>query len=166
MVPLKNPNKWSCLPTAFAIALDVSVESVIKFIGHDGSKITHAGLPEPMCRRGFHPQELIKMCLKQNRSVTRVELYPQAVSSSGVPHSLKLFNTGGVSWFIENLFDSIGVVDCRTAAGLGHAMAYQGMGNYVLIYDPATGKDFEFRSLEDTEQRDRFLVALWRIDTR
>ncbi len=162
MRPLKNPNTWSCLPTAFAIVLEVSLEAVLGIVGHDGSEITHAGLPEPLCRRGFHPQEMIKMCLKDNLSVTPVELYPQAVSKVSITNP-KLFNIGGWDWFSENLFNSVGVVECRTAAGLGHAMAYEGKENHALICDPATEEVFVFHKLSDAQHRDRFLVRLWRI---
>lgn len=162
MKPLKNPNAWSCLPTAFAIALEVSLEAVLGVVGHDGSEITHAGLPEPLCRRGFHPQEMIKMCLQDEMSVTPVELYPQAVSKASITNP-KVFDTGNWRWFSENLFRSKGVIECRTAAGLGHAMAYEGRGDFAIIYDPATEDIFPLLELSDAEYRDRFLVMLWRI---
>lgn len=142
----------------------MGVDAVLGIVGHDGSEVTHAGLPEPLCRRGFHPQEMIKMCLEDGMSVTRVELYPQAQASSGVPHSPKLFDIGAWDWFRENLNNSTGVIECRTAVGTGHAMAYEGRGDHSLICDPATEEVFEFREPSDTEQRDRFLVALWRIE--
>ena len=143
----------------------MSLDAVLGIVGHDGSEITHAGLPEPLNRRGFHPQEMIKMCLEDGMAVTRVELFPQAQASSGVPHSPKRFNTGEWDWFKENLNNSVGVIECRTSAGLGHAMAYEGRGTHALICDPGRNGDvFEFHEPEDTEQRDRFLVALWRIE--
>lgn len=172
----RNPNAWSCLPAAFATALDVPIEAVLGIVGHDGSEITHAGLPEPMNRRGFHPQEFIKMCLEDEMAVTRIELFPTAVpSGQGLAvmqdgESFRYavtpsqFDIGGWKWFRKNIFNSTGVIDCRTAVGTGHAMAYQGMGNHALIYDPANGDEFEFRKPEDTECRGRFLVALWRLD--
>ncbi len=163
MIPLKNPNAWSCLPTAFAIALGVSVEAVIATVGHDGSEITHAGLPEPLNRRGFHPQEMIKMCLLDGMSVTPIELAPQAVPSPQVPF-LKAFDNGGWDWFKQNLFYTTGVIECRTSIGTGHAMAYQGEGYFATICDPATGKEFPFFGPEDTEKRDRWLVSLWRLE--
>lgn len=160
----RNPNAWSCLPAAFATALEAPIEAVLGIIGHDGSEITHAGLPEPMNRRGFHPQELIKMCLADAMAVTRVELFPSATPQTDKGTCIKSFDTGGWQWFRTNLFHSTGVIDCRTAVGTGHAMAYQGMGNHALIFDPANGDEFEFRKPEDTEGRDRFLMALWRLD--
>ena len=45
-------------------------------------------------------------------------------------------------------------------------MAYEGRGDHALICDPGKGGEvFEFRLPQDTEQRDRFLVALWRIES-
>ncbi len=166
MRTLKNPNAWSCLPTAFAIALQVDLDTVLGIVGHDGSEITHAGLPEPLKRRGFHLQEMIKMCLQDGMSVTPVELCPQAIASNSTAFMTpKLFDIGEWDWFEKNLFTSSGVIDCRTAVGLGHAMAYEGRGTHALIYDPATEEVFEFHKPENTEQRDRFLVALWRIES-
>lgn len=54
-----QPNRWSCLPTAWSYVIGWSIWSVIKAIGHDGSFIQWPNLPEPNCRRGFHAQELI-----------------------------------------------------------------------------------------------------------
>lgn len=168
----KNPNAWSCLPAAFATALEVPLESIIALVGHDGSEITHAGLPEPLKRRGFHSQEMIKVCVQDDMAVTRIELMPTAVSKYipmlpefRAPESkTKSFDTGAWDWFKENLFNSTGVIECRTATGNGHAMAYQGMHSHAVIYDPANDVLFEFHTPEDTERRDRFLVALWRLE--
>ncbi len=161
----KNPNSWSCLPAAFATVLQVPIEAVLAVVGHNGSEITHAGLPTPMNRRGFHPQEMIKMCLEDHIAVTRVELYPNAVPSQTFSIvEPKQFDTGGWKWFNKHLFNSMGVIDCRTAVGTGHAMAYVGAGSHAVVADPATGDKFEFRTTQDAEERDRYLVALWRLD--
>jgi len=159
-----NPNAWSCLPTAFANTLDLDLNAVLGLIGHDGSEITHAGLPEPLNRRGFHPQELIKLCLKGGFYVTRVELYPNAVATFKVPHTPKLYDIGGMDWFKENLYNSYGVLECRTTAGVGHAMSYEGNGSNALVVDPAGGREDIVIELDYLEQYDRYVYALWRID--
>ena len=97
-------------------------------------------------------------------SVTRVELHPQACAPMGYPTTPKRFNTGKWDWFNENLFNTQGVIECRTAVGTGHAMAYEGQETHANICDPATGGMFNFNKPADAEQRDRFLVALWRIE--
>lgn len=61
-----SPNAWSCLPTAFAMCLNVPVKEVIRDIGHDGSEIIFEDYPEPMCRRGFHTSELMDYCLREH----------------------------------------------------------------------------------------------------
>ena len=164
MKPIANPNAWSCLPASFASVLEVSLDAILAVIGHDGSEITHAGLPDPLQRRGFHPQELIKVCLQDGKFVTSVELNPCA-SPSGTMDRLRKFDIGGWEWFRDNLFNSRGVLDCRTVVGTGHAMAYEGQGDHAIICDPGkAGQLFELRDLKEAEMRDRYLVALWRID--
>jgi hypothetical protein len=163
MEPIKNPNGWSCLPTAFATAIRVPLNDVLTFVGHDGSEIIYDHLSDPDSRRGFHYQEMIKMCLKLGKAVTRIELAPR-LKLRDTSEEAHIVDIGGFEWFSTNMFHSRGVIDCRTAVGTGHAMAYQGSGNSALICDPATAKSFKFTKLEDTEQRDRFLVALWRLD--
>lgn len=57
-----QPNEWSCLPTAFAIITDQSVNDLIALIGHDGSEMilpNQAVIKQAPVRRGFHPQEII-----------------------------------------------------------------------------------------------------------
>jgi len=72
----RKPERRMCLPTSFAIALDMPVEAVLAEIGHDGGKIVNPLLPEPLCRAGFHVQELIDVCLRHGLAVTPIELCP------------------------------------------------------------------------------------------
>lgn len=157
-----NPNSWSCLPAAFAMALGASVEELINEIGDDGSAITHAGLADPLCRRGFHPQQLIKTCLDRGLAVTEIQLFPQSVpNSTSQPQQVGSTDWG---WFQRSIYNTRGVINCRTNIGRGHAMAYVGMGYYALVFDPATGDRFEFETLDDTEKRGMYVVGLWRLD--
>jgi len=163
MLSVTNPNKWSCLPAAFAAALEVDITTILGILGHDGSEITHPDFDDPLCRRGFHPQELIKMCLQDGMLVTRVELLPCAVP---IVDSLpKYFDIGGWDWFKEQMFNTTGVLECRTATCTGHAMAYEGHGSFAMVCDPATTEvPFTFHEPKDAERRHRFITALWRID--
>jgi hypothetical protein len=171
--PVRNPNSWSCLPAAIASVMEWSLEDLITQIGHDGSEITHAGLPDPLCRRGFHPQEIIKVLIQYEMAVTRIELHPTAVPQMNAGE--KQFDTGGWDWYLENLLTSYGIIDCRTSVGTGHAMAYHG-GYHdsnkhwcANIYDPGNGNEYKIRHtgvLEDFFRHDRYPVALWRIDYR
>jgi len=52
---------WSCLLDSFAISFEISKIQLIKLLGHDGSEIIWYDQPEPLRRRGFHPQEFIRI---------------------------------------------------------------------------------------------------------
>lgn len=173
MLSQKNPNAWSCLPTAFASVLNVEVDLVIAQIGHDGSEITHAGLPEPLKRRGFHPQECIEICLRDGLAATLVEVNPCAVPSAQpglmtAAHSPKMFSRiEGESCqnrFERHLFNTRGVIDCRTRGGLGHALAYEGYETFVTISDPIDGEVFRYERPEDATTRGFYFVSLLRLD--
>jgi hypothetical protein len=72
----KQPNKWSCLPSAFAMAIDISVETIIEVVGHDGSEIIYPDLDEPYGRRSFHIQEMINVCMLNNTGVIPIQTNP------------------------------------------------------------------------------------------
>lgn len=167
----KSPNAWSCLPTAFASALYVEVENLIAQIGHDGSEITHTGLPEPLRRRGFHPQECIEVCMRDGFAVTQIDMTPSALPADEYRQDYAketIFSTitgeSALDRFERHLFNSGGVLDCRTRLGRGHALAYYGHVTYAMIADPATEEVFEYRSRRDTMARGIFLVSLYRLD--
>jgi hypothetical protein len=66
-------NKWSCLPEAFAMAMDMSAEELIQAIGDDGSEIIWPDLPDPYCRRGFHPQQIIPIALTRGFAIVEFQ---------------------------------------------------------------------------------------------
>ncbi len=71
-----KPNPWGCAVTAFAMAIDIPVQQLMEEIGHDGSQKIFTHLPEPMCRHGFHSQELIQAAWKHGFACTPIEMYP------------------------------------------------------------------------------------------
>ena len=76
MIQLQHqPNRWSCMATAFAMALDIPVVEFINRIGHDGSEIV-CPADEPGGRRGFHSQECITVALGFGLAATQIELFP------------------------------------------------------------------------------------------
>jgi hypothetical protein len=79
---LRQSNRWSCLPTAFAMAAGLSFETLIERIGHDGSEIIWPDLPEPQRRRAFHIQECIN-AVALDWGVTPFELIGR-ISPNGV----------------------------------------------------------------------------------
>ena len=60
MKHIRSPNRWSCLPTSFAMVMDVDVQDLIHHIGHDGSEIEWPEIgDDPWQRRAFHIQEIL-----------------------------------------------------------------------------------------------------------
>lgn len=86
-----QPNNWSCLPTAFAMVLDLPVKEIIDLIGHDGSTITWPKLPSPFCRRAFHIQELINVSHRLGYTCTPFVSRPLiAPSPYVIPYEIEL----------------------------------------------------------------------------
>ncbi len=67
----KQPNEWSCLPTAFAMAFRIPVAEVFERIGHDGSRLDGEGK-----ETGFHNQELVDLAFDLGYHVITVEAGP------------------------------------------------------------------------------------------
>src|SRR5262245_26456549 len=72
----KQPNRWSCLPTAFATIADIPVDELITEIGHDGSEIIDSTRKDPFCRRSFHVQEIIDVLLERAIGVITMHIFP------------------------------------------------------------------------------------------
>lgn len=68
----QQPNVWSCVPTCFAMLLDIPVETIIEEVGHDGSEIIFPDLEEPYCRRGFTQQEMLDVCWKHGYAIVEI----------------------------------------------------------------------------------------------
>lgn len=121
-----QPNKWSCLPTAFAIVLDVPVATIFDWLGHTGDRIAWKHLDEPSCRRSFHPQEMFAFAFHRGYAVVTVEKEPDIKPNDFTkPCSIKSF------W---DLFfkDSVGVLVGTAQSGRRHAVAWDGS----VILDP------------------------------
>jgi hypothetical protein len=132
MTPQRSPNRWSCLPTAFAMALYTSVHEVIAKAGHDGSEIAWPQFPEPLCRRGFHIQEMIFIAWRHySRTVTPFEALPMLRSCDGDP--IDVPSLPEPHWRMpEVMANASGVVTGTTINGQPHAVAWDG----EIILDP------------------------------
>lgn len=120
----KQPNRWSCLPTAFAMCLDMPVNEFISKVGHDGSGIRFPDLKEPYNRQSFHMQEMIDACIKSRYWVTMIE--KNLVSEEPFSGSKYKF-PGGVNRFNDYVWKYKGVL-----IGPGHAVACE----QGIIYNP------------------------------
>jgi hypothetical protein len=127
----KSPNRWSCLPTAFATGISMLVDELIKEVGHDGSEIVN-DMDEPYCRRGFHPQEIIPICLKKGYSVTEIEKFPEICQGNNLIYVIPINN-------IKILMEDYKGVICGTwynknehAAYYNKGIVYDGINSYPL----------------------------------
>jgi hypothetical protein len=135
-----KPERWQCLVTSFAMALDLPVADVIREVGHDGGQIIWPTLPEPMCRRGFHPQELIDVCRSHGYAVTCVELFPGATPQIGQVEFRWLTREQAWPRFSRVIRNSKGVIEGTTLPSRkGHAVAY----DHGHVFDP-NGLDFPY----------------------
>ena len=72
-----------CMAEAFASILKTDVQNIYEYLGHDGSEIIWPELEEPLCRRTFHPQELIRFCLSHGHAVTQLEPEAELIPQCG-----------------------------------------------------------------------------------
>jgi hypothetical protein len=167
-----KPNRWSCLVTAFAMALDIPVAELIRLVGHDGSEIVNPELPEPGCRRGFHIQEMIEACWSQGHSVTPIEVFPQSMNAVYCEPRIIWFPSGikgtreDGNWM--RLYKHIlrppqgrGVLEC-VGPTWAHAMAVA-CGD---VYDPDQQDSIIPFSKTAIEERGLFIRCFWRIERR
>lgn len=71
----RQPNPWSCTPTAFAIAANIPVATLIEWIGHDGSDMMYPELGDTLGRRAFSAQEcIIPLLLNLGKAFVSIEV--------------------------------------------------------------------------------------------
>ncbi len=124
-----SPNKWSCLPTAFAMAVGMPVADFLIKIGHDGSVIRNPDMPDPLCRTGFHIQECLYAALDLEIKFTPFEV----VTRQGISEERSWLKR----WVPEVdklMADHKGVLLGRGRKHL-HAVAWDG----ERVYDPSIG---------------------------
>ena len=133
MLQLK-PNPWSCSITSLAMTLHVPVQQLVDDLGHDGSEIVFPELPEPMCRRGFHSQELIHLAWRYGFTVTPFELYPTIRPTTGEGVVTVTFDGSEQNnWrrFIDTIHRATGILEGRGAT-CHHAVHFR----YGDVWDP------------------------------
>lgn len=154
MILQRKPSRWSCLPVSFAMALGIAVEDIFKELGHDGSLMWWPDLPEPMCRRGFHIQELIEVALRRGFAVTPFELAPVLAC-----YEKRHYFDERWTAFADTVNNSVGVLE-GVGATTRHAVAYE----YGQIFDPDSG--VYFYSKTACEDRHFYANCAWRVDRR
>ncbi len=126
----KQPNRWSCLPTSFAMVVGLPVEKIIDKIGHDGSEIIIPEEKEPDRRRSFHIQELIDICYLLNYAVIPIQAIP-SIGSFHDPYNI-ISTEKSEERILSYLENNIGVITGLSRSGRNHAVAWDGR----KIYDP------------------------------
>jgi hypothetical protein len=154
---LKKPHPWSCILSAFAMALDKTNEEVSAAIGHDGSEIIFPDLPEPMCRRGFHHQELIHAALLYGYSVTPFELIPalQSTPQAGSPPKVVTIDSAMRRHTFQILVGGFKGVLTGRGFKCHHAVAF----DHGAIFDP-DGDTYQF-SFSECERRRFYAQCVW-----
>jgi hypothetical protein len=138
-----QPNNWSCLPTAFAMVLDVPVALFIEQLGHDGSQQHWERY-----RLAWHIQEIAKVCYDYyGVCVTQLEAVTLAAPTPGYdPHE----QTYDLS---EYYGADAGVAGVTNTRGIGHALAF----SKSHFYNPSSGREC---SLKDYQVHTVWLLGL------
>ncbi len=122
ITPVERPAKpppWSCLVQAWSHVIQWPYWAIVNAIGHDGSEIWWPHQPEPYCRRGFHPQELIHLGDRFGFVTTTFEPIPVS-ASRGLSRPVE----GLTDSFEKILKESDGVIDGERIDGHSHAIAW------------------------------------------
>lgn len=132
MLIVVSPNKWSCLPAAFATVIGVSFEDMLDILGHDGSEIVYPDLPEPFNRRAFIGPEFVNALYPEGYLVSTFEFNPLSVCDE--THAFKIVGTQTLEEYFEMILaDSVGVIGgLSKISDTPHAVAWEG----TRILDP------------------------------
>lgn len=132
-----NPNGWSCLPTAFAMALDRPVTWFIAQIGHPGGEEPY---DVPGLKAGFHEQECIEVVQGMGFACTPIELGPTISPYSDGRKARPIYFGLGIddNWhrLLTHMKEARGVITGVYAPKkMGHAVAW----SQDMIYDSNHG---------------------------
>ena len=126
MLLQKQPNHWSCLPTAFAIAVEMPVSKIIEMLGHDGGEPVFSGSrPE----RSFHIGELAILALKLGFSFTPVL---STLATVNRQTNQKHYSYYDLNALLQTTFFDYRSIITGIFPGGPHAAAYES----GMIYDP------------------------------
>lgn len=130
----RSPNRWSCLLASFAMALDITAESLAQKIGHAGEEIIFPNLPDPLCRRAFHIQEFIKPALTEGFALVTVEARPVLAVPINGQHLTKVLEPAvqRLNYF-TTYFDGVLIGSINKQP---HAVAWNSLAK--ACYDPST----------------------------
>jgi hypothetical protein len=167
MILQTMPEQGLCLPTSFAMVLDLPVKDLLKQLSN-WHQTVFPGLPEPLCWRGVHIQECIRIAQDMGYAVTPREMYPQVApprpnDAEGKPYEPYPIAFGdNARLFADVILLSQGVITGVRAAPfkgvIGHAVAY----DHGYIYDP-NGYEYAYEEAA-CEEHNFFTQCAWRMD--
>lgn len=126
--------------------LSIIIDELYKLVGHDGSEILTADLPEPLNRRGFHIQEMTDLAWHFGVKIVTIERQP--VSSRLSPHG-QIFDfpiMQGDTRFQQYTMHCDGVMAGIGRSGIPHACAWFRRKLYDpngLVYDDIENQFFK-----------------------
>lgn len=109
------------------MVLNENVNNLIKEIGHDGSEEIEYSTRQKI-KKGFHIQELTKLCYKRNKSLIQFDRYVNIHYNEGVTISF----SDDLEYIYELMKDNKGILLGQTKDNKNHAVAWDG----EKIYDP------------------------------
>lgn len=154
----RKPNAWSCAITALAMTLDILVEDVISEAGHNGGEIIFPLLEEPMCRKGFHSQEIVRIAWRHGFAMTPLELFPRILAKDhSKTHKVwEQTETEHRARFMGVLNSTFGILE-----GHGKRCHHAVCNHYGQIFDPDPGVPVYDFSFENCEKREFYASQLW-----
>ena len=117
------------------MTLGVPIDELIKMVGHDGSEIIWPELPEPLRRRGHHPQEMIYAAYMLGFSVTPFEAFPVSLGKRGANPFVVPMIPQAEERMRRLMHGDRGVITGQSPKRFPHAVAWTGHA----IIDPAEG---------------------------
>lgn len=137
MILQTQPNRASCLATAFAMCMDIPVQEIFDDLGHEGTEIAFTNLEVPRCFRGFHSMELMECAFRRGYAVLELtkEMHISHDDSTIksyksrfdilkylANHCVVMTNSShAVAWNKYSVYDPVGLVyPDRTILGVYH----------------------------------------------
>ncbi len=148
---IKQPNSWSCMVAAAAMAFDCEIEEIIINVGHDGNEVIHYGLRPPACFKGFHIQEIVDVGLLFGFSMTLIESAP-----SQTPDGIHVYDITKWGLFKDNQQRFECYIDGNNGILIGKARKYM----HAVAFDRDTIYDPRGR-IYNIDDCDLFLESLW-----
>ena len=160
MKHLTKKRSWECMLYSFAMALEVSPDEIVSYLGHDGSYIVvnKGNQADPYCRAGFHPQEFIDFAYAMQRSkfVAPYEIVPVSLVN-GEQHAI--INPQRMETFEELVKNQQGVITgcCISNRSKHHAVAF----SQGEIHDPDLPHTYAFKDVSSFTPHNFQPLCVW-----